>query len=266
MTDDTELWHPQQVIGMRWSKDQSPERARILELARDALRFVSATGQKYPFEDFCKSLVASAPPRVSGTREPSQELLEERLRRTTDFFTRARDEEANSAKEKELIQVVLDTLRFISSTGQHRAFGEYLEHLEANAPPYAIASFDTREAAEAWIRNHPHPPGSANVLIANDYHDVFYERETNTRRLFRHRDLEYYLGELAHKEPFAATASFASREDAEAWLKAQPAPARWAWVSIAGEPYLAVYHPNIGHRALYPLSMARAYEPEPDEP
>lgn len=266
MTNDTELWHPQQVIGMRWSKDQSPERAWVLALARDALRFVSATGQTYDFEDFRKNLRSSPPPRVPGTLEPSQEPLEEALQRTTDFFAKARDEEADSAKEKELIQVLLDTLRFISATGQHRALGEYLEHLEANAPPYAIASFDTREAAEAWLRNHPHPPGSANVLIANDYHDVFYDRETNTRRLFHNRDIEYYLGELAHEEPFAATASFASHEEAEAWLKAQPEPARWAWVSIAGEPYLAVYHPNIGHRALYPLSMARAYEPEPDEP
>jgi hypothetical protein len=266
MTNDTDLWHPQQVIGMRWSKDQSPERARILELARDALLFVSGTGQTYDFEDFCKSFKSPASSRVPGTFEPSQAPLEERLRRTADFFTKARDEEADSAKEKELIQVVLDTLQFISSTGQHRAFGEYLKHIEAGAPPYAIASFDTREAAEAWLRNHPNPPLSANVLIANDYHDVFYDRETNFRRLHRNRDLEYYLGELAHEEPFAATESFASREEAEAWLRAQPEPARWTWVSISGEPYLAVYHPNIGHRALYPLSMARAYEPEPDEP
>jgi hypothetical protein len=37
-------------------------------------------------------------------------------------------------------------------------------------------------------------------------------------------------------------------------------------VSIAGEPYLAVYHPNIQHRALYALSMSEGYEVEPDEP
>ncbi|SEL50793.1 hypothetical protein SAMN05444354_106253 [Stigmatella aurantiaca] len=33
-----------------------------------------------------------------------------------------------------------------------------------------------------------------------------------------------------------------------------PEPATHAWVSIAGELYLAAYYPNIGHRALYPLS------------
>jgi hypothetical protein len=30
-------------------------------------------------------------------------------------------------------------------------------------------------------------------------------------------------------------------------------------VLISGEIYLAVYHPNINHRALYPLSMADGY-------
>jgi hypothetical protein len=30
-------------------------------------------------------------------------------------------------------------------------------------------------------------------------------------------------------------------------------------VRISGEVYLAVYHPNIDHRALYPLSMADGY-------
>ena len=85
-------------------------------------------------------------------------------------------------------------------------------------------------------------------------------------RLPRIRDLEYHLAELKQKEPPVATASFATREEAEDWLKAQPEPARRAWVSIAGEFYLAVYHPNIKHRALYPLSMSEGYEVEPDEP
>jgi hypothetical protein len=257
MTTYTLLIDPQEVIGRQWSEHQSPEQARILGLARDALLFVSATGQRYRFEDFRKSLESGA--RAPGAFAQPRDgftSLEERLNRTGDFFTKLRDE-TDSADEKELIQVILDTLLFISSTGQHSAFSEYLEHVEAGAPPYAIASFDTKEEAEAWLRNQPIPPVSANVLIANNYHDVLHDRETNTLRLPRNHDLEYYLAELKQEEPLVATASFDSLEEAQAWLRAQPKPARWAWVSIAGEFYLAAYHPNINHRALYPLSLAR---------
>jgi hypothetical protein len=275
MTLPASLFDLQEVIGKQWREDQSPEQARILGLARDALRFVSTSGQGYPFEDFRKGLKSGArPPAESSpasqgapdTVEQSRrerEELEERLRSTAGFFSKLRDE-TDSERERELIQVILDTLRFISSTGQHKAFGEYLEHLEAGAPPHVIAAFETREEAETWLRTHPEPPDFASVLIANDYHDVFYDREWGTRRLLRNRYLEYYLAELKQEKPPRAVASFANREEAEAWLKAQPEPARWAWVSIGGEFYLAAYHPNIGHRALYPLSMADGYEDEPD--
>jgi hypothetical protein len=277
MTSHTLLSDPQEVIGKQWSEDQSSEQARILGLARDALRFVSATGQRYRFEDFRKSLESSTRPPAKSSHVPQyapgtgdqprgeRANLEERLRGTTEFFTKLRDE-ADSDREKELIQVILDTLHFISSTGKHGAFIEYLEHLEAGAPPYVIASFNTREEAEAWLGSHPNPPDFANVLIANNYHDVLYHRETGTRRLPRNRDLEYYLAELKQEEPPNPIASFSSLGEAESWLKAQPEPARWAWVSIGGEPYLAVYHPNIGHRALYPLSLAQEYEAESDGP
>jgi hypothetical protein len=270
-----DLYSLQEAIGKRWSEDQSPEQERILGLARDALLFVNITGQRYRFEDFRESLESGArspagaslaPPHASSAFELSRDghlSLEERLRETEAFFTKLRDE-TNVSKDKELLQVILDTLQFISSTGQHRAFTEYLEHLEAGAPPYVMASFATKEEADSWLRNHPSPPDSANVLIANAQHYVLYDRESNFRRLPRHRHLEYYLAELKEEVPPSPVASFASLEEAEAWLKAQPKPARWAWVSVAGEPYLAVYYPNIDHRALYPLSMAKGYE-EPSD-
>lgn len=164
-----------------------------------------------------------------------------------------------------MLQAVVDTLHFISATGQHQEFSEYLEHLEADAPPYAIASFETKEAAEAWLQNQPIPPDSANVLIANAYHYVIHDERVDIFRLPRTRSLEYHLADLKQRHPPVAVASFATLDEAETWWKAQPAPARWVWVSIAGEPYLAVYHPNINHRALYPLSMANGYEEEDDE-
>jgi len=261
-----ELYDTQEAIGKQWVAHPSPEHRRLLGLARDALRFVFATGQPYRFENFRKGLEAGGrpPPGIFETPRNDFASLEERLNSTRDFLTRRRDE-ADSTRDKEVLQAVVDTLLFISSTGQHRAFNAYLEHLEADAPPYAIASFDTKEAAEAWLENQPLPPDSANLLIANAYHYVIHDERVGIFRLPRSRTLEYHLADLKKRHPPVAVASFATLEDAEAWLKAQPTPARWAWVSIAGEPYLAAYHPNINHRALYPLSMADGYEEEDDE-
>ncbi|WNG26067.1 hypothetical protein F0U62_20120 [Cystobacter fuscus] len=262
-----DLYDTQEAIGKQWSAHSAPEHRQLLGLARDALLFVYVTGQLYHFEEFRKGLVTGSrpPPDSFEPRRSDFASLEERLNSTREFLTKLRDE-ADSTREKEVLQVVVDSLQFISSTGQHLSLSEYLEHLAADAPPYAIASFATKEEAEAWLRHHPNPPDFAHVLVANTYHDVVYDREANFRRLPRSRMLEYHLARMKRRAPPAAVASFVTLEEAEAWLKAQPEPARWAWVSIAGEPYLAVYHPNINHRALYPLSMSEGYEVGPDEP
>lgn len=132
---------------------------------------------------------AESPPRMRT------DSLLEGLRSARDFLSKLRDE-ASSAREKHLLQVIVDTLHFISSTGQHGAFSAYLEHLEAGAPPYAIAAFDTKEAAEAWLKNQPIPPDSADVLIADTYHYVIHDEKAGVFRLPRIRALEHYLADL----------------------------------------------------------------------
>jgi hypothetical protein len=259
MTNYTLLSDPQPVIGRQWSKDSSPERRRLLGLARDALLFIDVTGQRYRFEDFRKSPGTGAPPRAEGS-----ESLRERLRKTAEFFTQLRgDPEAVS--ESELIQVILDALHFIASTEEFEAFGEYLEHVEKGGPPYVAAAFATKEEAEAWLKQFPLPPDSANILIGNAYHDVVHDPDTHVVHLPRSRALEYYLADLKEEQPPKAVASFGSLEEAMAWLQAQAEPATRTWIMIAGEFYLASYYRNIHHRALYPLSLSKGYEEKPED-
>lgn len=111
----------------------------------------------------------------------------------------------------------------------------------------------------------PEPPSSAYVLIADQYHLLVYTRELNHRRIFPHPVLEYFLGACMRDGLPPPVASFATRQEAEAWLKNEPAPSKQAVIQIAGEPCLAVYHPNIHHRSIYPFSMAVKVE-EPDAP
>ncbi|MFY0521820.1 hypothetical protein ACN28I_00905 [Archangium gephyra] len=262
MTNPLILSDAQQVIGRRWSEDQSPEQARILSLARDALDFISASGQWYPFVDFRGS---GGPREAQVIGEDGSTELRVLLSKTASFFgTQLDDPEA--AGEQVPIQLILDVLRFISSTRQHEAFGDFVEHVEAHAPPFVVASFETEHDADAWLKNHPAPPLFADILIGGRYHDVVYDRETDFRRLPWNRHFERYLAWLKRDEPPVAAASFATREEAEAWLSNQPNPARRTWVMIAGEFYLAAYYPNINHQALYPLSMAGSDEEETEGP
>ncbi len=158
--------------------------------------------------------------------------------------------------------MAMDALRFIAATGQSREFDDYRQSLDARAPPLVIANFDTREAADAWLSQHPNPPLHAYVLIAGEYHVVMYVPELNHRRLISHPVLEFYLADMLRERPPAPVASFNTREEAEAWLNNEPEPPRQVFIQIAGEPHLAVYHHRVGLRAIYPLSMAAKPEPE----
>jgi hypothetical protein len=173
-------------------------------------------------------------------------------------------------EERNVIQSIMDTLEFVDVTGQYPALEDYLKRRREGAPPRVTASFKSREEAEDWLLKHPSPPSSALVLIGDQYHQAFCFREINHRKIQPWPAMEYFLADLRQGEPPVPIASFGSREEAEDWLKAQLAPPERAWVGIAGEPYLAVHHSNINHRALYPLSMADGYEVnyevEPEKP
>jgi len=161
-----------------------------------------------------------------------------------------------SAEEQALLATAINALLFITSTGQRYAFADFLEYLESNAPPPVVASFKTREEAESWLSSHPEPPDSALVLIADRYYTVAYLRELNHRRLIPLTVIEFHLGRLKREGLPPAAASFNTREEAEAWFTNQPSPPEQTVIQVAGDDYLAVYHRNVNHRALYPFSMA----------
>jgi hypothetical protein len=247
MTAPEELWEAQRIIGKLWKQYQTPEQTLVLGFARDALDFISDTGQRHRFRDY---RLHPSP----GVTHDSGGLWQQAER-----FFMAKLVVASPPDTAELIRVIVDALHFIATTGQLATLGEYIKHLEAGAPPYVVAAFSSREEAETWLMNHPDPPDFAHIIVSGEYRSVSYDRENNIRKLPNDHAIEYYLAELQREGPPVSQASFATREEAEAWLKAQPQPAKRMWVSIGGEPYLAAYYPNISHRALFPLAMAEGY-------
>ena len=165
-------------------------------------------------------------------------------------------EEAASPDEKERFSMALDAFTFIFALGQAYGFEEYRQDRAASGPPVVIATFDTREEAEMWLKSHPEPPHHANILIAGEYFLTAYAPDINHRAILHNPTLEFYLKDMIHEGLPAPVAAFTLREEAHTWLNSQPEPPRQVFVTIAGQYYLAVYHYKIKLRALYPIAMA----------
>ncbi|MDC0712931.1 head protein [Stigmatella sp. ncwal1] len=165
-------------------------------------------------------------------------------------------EQAPSPDEKEQFLTAIDALSFISDTGQSPGLEEYHKNRSGSAPPLVIATFNTREEADAWMNNHPDPPQHAHVLIAGEYFLTAFIPDINHRALLHTPVLGWYLEAMIREGLPAPTAAFSTHEEAEHWLNTQAEPPRQVFITIAGDYHLAVYHYKVGLRALYPIALA----------
>lgn len=173
-------------------------------------------------------------------------------------------EEAPSPEEKEKLDLAMDVFEFIFETGQTFDFDEYRKSLAFKAPYLAIASFDTREEAMAWLNAHPNPPDGAHVLIAGEYHRIAWFKEQGYRRLPPSPVLPFWLEDMAREGLPPPVATFNTLEEAKAWVDSQPEPPKQVFIQVAGEAYIVAYHYRVNLRALYPMSLAAKSEPEGD--
>ncbi|HEX8704919.1 MAG TPA: head protein, partial [Myxococcaceae bacterium] len=145
--------------------------------------------------------------------------------------------------------------QFIFASGLSSDFEDYRKGLDANAPPLAIAAFKTLAEADSWLKAHPKPPLGAQVLVASEYYRVIYVRDTGLRKLLHNPGaLTHYLEDMTRDGLPAPVKAFSHREEAESWLDSQPEPPGYAFITIAGEHYLAVYHHAVNLRTLYPVA------------
>jgi len=236
------------LIGRYLTEQTAPEERELLLTARDAVLFISEFGQDYRFEDYRRN------PDSSLSSAGGETSIKTLLGEAAGLMVRIRGE-LHSPEEKELASVLIDALNFIASTGQRTAFEAFRRDALAARPPHVVASFRTREEAEAWLASHPEPPAQGHVLVAGEYYQFYYFRELNRRGLRPQFTLEMLIRQLMEEGPPGPVASFVSHEEAEDWLAKQLAPPTHAFILIAGECHLAVFHENIHHRALHPISI-----------
>jgi hypothetical protein len=170
-------------------------------------------------------------------------------------------EDNPSPAEKELLLVAIDAIRFVSSTGRIYEFEDYRKRLSSHEPPSVVAVFKTREEADIWLKAHPSPPHLTYVLIADAYYLILYLRDPDRRSLGPHPVLAYHLREMMEAGLPPAVATFNTRAEADTWFAQQSDPPTQTVIQIGNEPYLAVNHRNVCHRAIYPFALARRLDP-----
>ncbi len=164
-------------------------------------------------------------------------------------------EHAQSPEEKELFLLAIDALWFVWRNGQSHEFERYRSDDESNAPPWVIASFNTHDEAEVWVRERPKSPDLALVLIADEYHVVLSSRDEQRRALVPDLAIAIHIEEMTRNGLPPAVATFNTRDEAEAWWGGQAEPPPQAVIQIGSERYLAAFYENIHHRALFPFSV-----------
>jgi hypothetical protein len=164
-------------------------------------------------------------------------------------------EHAQSSEEKELFLLAIDALWFVWRNGQTYEFESYCKDVESKAPPRVIASFNTRDEAEVWLRARPKSPDLALVLIADEYHVVLSSRDEERRALIPDLAIGYHIEEMTRNGLPSVVATFNTLDDAKAWFGSQNAPPAQTVIQIGSERYLAVFYENINHRALFPFSV-----------
>ncbi len=245
------------LVANRWRATRRGEDKGLYRLLQEANFYIWRTGQVYRFEDY---LGRAAAARHAAEATAWSGEYSERLTQAREILSRIRDSQQTPSDQR-LVQVAIDELDFIRSTGQQDDFYDYLKTFYGNPPP-VIARFDTRQEAEAWLNNLAEPPSNAYVLVGDEYLELFYFRDRAVRGFEREYTLERFIEAVTKRGLPPPAAAFATRAEAEAWWANHPAPPISVFVQIAGEHYLAIHHRKIAHRTLHPISILKGWEEE----
>ena len=207
--------------------------------------FIMETGQIYLLEDYLTGVAPTSRPSVSTALGARQDTTSQRVMA---LLLKAFDETPES-EQKQSVSLLINQVNFIADTGQLEDCEDYI-HNRLDHAPIAIAHFTTHEEAEVWLKGLAEPPSPASILIGDEYHQMWYDREDNTRGMYRDYKIEPYVEGLVAEGIHPNPLSFKTRAEAEAWLENHPTDS-FGFVSIAGELYLAVHHKRLKRHTLH---------------
>ncbi|MDC0712110.1 hypothetical protein POL68_26830 [Stigmatella sp. ncwal1] len=224
---------------------------------RETTDFIHQLGQAYCFEDYLQEVPSTAPPYVSAALDSRQEATS---RRAMALALKGLAETHDSEQARHA-RVLVNLLNFLADTGQIDDFEDFFTH-RLDYAPLAMASFATRDEAEAWLKGAKKPPSPACILIGDEYYLAWYSREDGSQDVTRDFTIEPYIEELTARGIPPGSPAFTGREEAEAWLATHPA-SPFVFLSIEGEYYFAVHHKRLKRHTLHPVALSlREWEEE----
>ena len=246
-------WQRQQVAAPAKREEES----ELWRYLRESSDFIQQLGQAYRFEDYLRQVPSTRPPYVNATLASHHETTSQRVMA---LAIEALEKTSDPEQARQAL-VLLSLLNFLADTEQLADYEDFFTH-RLDYAPLAMASFATRQEAEAWLKGQAEPPSPARILVGDEYFLAWYSREDGSRDVSRDFTIEPYIEELTARGLPADTPSFKSREDAEAWLAKHPA-SPFAFLSISGERYFAVHHKRLKRHTLHPVANSlSAWEEE----
>jgi len=166
------------LLGRVHENTQSPEEKEWLVAAADALEFIWATGQVYEFEDYREDRDIDAPPLVVAafkTREEADSWLANNPKPPAMAYALIADEYYVVAYRRES-----NWRTFLP----HPTLEFYIEEMVREGLPPAVATFNTREEADAWFNGQAGPPAQTVIQIGGERYLAVYYRNINHRAIF----------------------------------------------------------------------------------
>lgn len=150
----------------------------MILLAIDALWFIWRNGQSYEFEDYRKDVASMAPPGV---------IASFKTRAEAESWLRAQSRPPDLA----LVLIADEYHAVLSSRGGERrslvpdpAIELHLEEMTRNGLPPVVATFNTRDEADAWFGSQTEPPAQTVIQIGGERYLVVLYKNINHRAIF----------------------------------------------------------------------------------
>jgi hypothetical protein len=168
----------QELLGKTREGAQSPEEKELFHLAIDALWFIWTNGRADEFADYRKDAQSEGPARVVAAFKTRGEA---------DAWLSANPQPPDLAYvliADEYHIVMYSRERNIRARAPHPTLEFHLEEMTRDGLPPAVATFNTREAADAWLNGQSEPPAQTVIQIGGEHYLAVYYRNIHHRALF----------------------------------------------------------------------------------